>query len=243
MYKCVCGKEFDTANKLNGHRSGCKQYLGEERYYRIHKSRVAAGVKGSNIVNQNRIKSKQQKLQDWLNEKHICETCGCVMTEYYGSGRFCNKSCANKFPRNHHKKPIVYKNDLKLPCPYCNKTFPNKGGLTSHIIHKHIGVQNKGSRKYQYTTSHSRTGEYRINFENITVDEMKQYKQTHKNCEICGKSVEHIQKENNHFRGLCIDHNHENNRFRGLLCVTCNRNLGWFENNQQAVLNYLNKDY
>lgn len=243
MYKCVCGKEFDTANKYNGHRSSCRQYLGDERYFQIYQHRVAAGIKGSEIAKQNRSIKDSKKLQDWLNEKHTCQTCGKLLTEYFGSGRFCNQSCANRFPRNHHKKVTTYKNDLKIPCPYCERTFPNNGGLASHIIHKHLGVENKGNRKYHYTTSHSRTGEYRIDFENITVDGMKQYKEKQKTCEICGKSIEQIKQENNHFSELCIDHNHKNNQFRGLLCVTCNRNLGWFENNKQAVLNYLNKDY
>lgn len=241
MYICVCGKQFNTANQLNGHKSSCKQYLGEERYFKLKYLRRQAGIKGSDICSQKRKRQRAQKLQDWVDEKHKCETCGKIMTQFYGTGRFCNRQCSNKYPRNHNKKSKAYKNDLKIPCPYCGKTFPNRGGLTNHIIYKHLGVENKGKRLYHYTTTHSRTGEHRVDFPNITVEEMKQYKQIHTKCEICGKTIEEIKKENNQFKGLCIDHNHINNKFRGLLCVTCNRNLGWFEHNKDNVLNYLNK--
>jgi hypothetical protein len=37
----------------------------------------------------------QQKLEKWINEKHTCENCGKVMTQYFGRGRFCSRSCAN----------------------------------------------------------------------------------------------------------------------------------------------------
>lgn len=39
--------------------------------------------------------SKKLKLLNWIDEQHRCESCGKIMTEYYGSGRFCSKSCAN----------------------------------------------------------------------------------------------------------------------------------------------------
>lgn len=35
----------------------------------------------------------------WMLEKHLCECCGKLMTEFYGSGRFCSDYCAHS--RNH----------------------------------------------------------------------------------------------------------------------------------------------
>lgn len=31
-YMCGCGKEFDNPQKFNGHKSGCRIHLGEEKY-------------------------------------------------------------------------------------------------------------------------------------------------------------------------------------------------------------------
>ena len=62
-------------------------------------------------------------------------------------------------------------------------------------------------------------------------------------CEICGKSIDDLSTPTSkiQYKNLCIDHDHNTNKFRGLLCMTCNRNLGWYENNKDAVLQYLNK--
>lgn len=31
-YVCKCGKEFDSSQAFNGHKSGCRIHLGEEKY-------------------------------------------------------------------------------------------------------------------------------------------------------------------------------------------------------------------
>lgn len=51
-------------------------------------------------------------------------------------------------------------------------------------------------------------------------------------CLICGR----INTKN---RDLCVDHNHQTGRIRGLLCTGCNIRLGWFENNMETILKYL----
>lgn len=68
-----------------------------------------------------------------------------------------------------------------------------------------------------------------INVSNLYILE---YRKKYIVCEICGI------KEN---KKLCVDHDHKNNKFRGLLCSLCNRQLGWFENNKDNILKYLNK--
>lgn len=37
-------------------------------------------------------------LDKWISECHTCERCNRVMTEMYGSGRFCSRSCASGHP-------------------------------------------------------------------------------------------------------------------------------------------------
>ena len=50
----------------------------------------------SEIKKQRSEELRREKLRVWISEHHCCEICGKVMTEKYGSGRFCSKQCANK---------------------------------------------------------------------------------------------------------------------------------------------------
>lgn len=68
-YQCICGAAFEKSTSLNGHRSTCKQYKAW----------------------------KQEQLEIWISEEHKCENCGNIMTEYYGSGRFCSDYCAHSW--------------------------------------------------------------------------------------------------------------------------------------------------
>ena len=96
-YVCACGREFDTPQAFNSHKGNCKihliqKYGSYEKYLEVHnKNHENAGIKRS----QTRRNKKEKSLNDWISEKHICENCGKVMTEKYGSGRFCSRSCAN----------------------------------------------------------------------------------------------------------------------------------------------------
>src|SRR6266700_2269128 len=51
-------------------------------------------------------------------------------------------------------------------------------------------------------------------------------------CAICGRP------ESDFKYGLHIDHNHKTGEILGLLCITCNRALGLFENTQERFLAY-----
>lgn len=231
MFTCICGKQFKTKQSLNGHKGYCKKYLGEDKYLQIIKNNKNAQIKSKQtLINKNDLKQKQ-KLQQWIFEKHKCEKCGKIMIEKYASGRFCSKECARGFSnykgKDNEKKLKQLKYNFK--CPVCNNKYKSKSALTQHIKLSH--------NNYYVNNINIKCGNYELN---ITKTQLQEYRNNHFKCEICGKDVNDIKKENNHFNELCIDHNHVTHEFRGLLCMTCNRSLGWFEKNELAILNYLN---
>lgn len=217
MFKCVCGKEFESKQALSGHKSFCKEYLGEDRYLQIINKNKERQMKAKQTLMHNTKIKKEQELQQWISEKHKCEKCGKVMTEKYASGRFCCKECARGFS-NYKPKDL---SSLKYKCELCNKCYETESGLNMHISLKHK----------------PHIDDRLFILKNVTLDVtnkyLNEYRQTHTTCEICGKSVEDMHSN------LCIDHNHTTNKFRGLLCNSCNRSLGWFENNEQNILEYL----
>ena len=97
-YVCECGKTFSGGQAFNGHKSNCRIHLGEEKYKEAVDRRLKAAEKGRQALHEKSEKfhaKKDLELQQWIKEQHQCERCGKVMTEFYGSGRFCSKSCAN----------------------------------------------------------------------------------------------------------------------------------------------------
>ena len=53
-------------------------------------------------------------------------------------------------------------------------------------------------------------------------------------CAICNSKVGSTKHKN-----LSIDHDHKTGKIRGLLCTSCNRQLGWYENKKELVEKYL----
>lgn len=97
QYRCVCGKEFTRAQSFNGHKAHCKEHQ-LQKYGSLDLYRNA--IERSHKKTAQTIKNKQLSLKQedqlvWLNEQHLCETCGIIMTKKYGSGRFCSKSCSS----------------------------------------------------------------------------------------------------------------------------------------------------
>lgn len=89
-YECVCGKEFDYYKSFNAHRSSCKTYLGDDKYDKA----VYARNKKRKIE---AIKNADKKVKDFLATSPVCECCNRPLKSLFGSGRFCNRSCANKW--------------------------------------------------------------------------------------------------------------------------------------------------
>lgn len=98
-YTCLCGKTFTSSQSFAGHKSHCEIHLQSvgklESRKQAKKIGAAKGRAAQVHYRKVRSETKIQRLEKWLAEKHTCETCGKIMTEYYGSGRFCCKSCAS----------------------------------------------------------------------------------------------------------------------------------------------------
>ena len=104
VYICECGRKFDNPQAFNGHKSHCKVHQ-EFKYGNLttlntaQLARQEAFEKTMSAKKEKLLKEKQEikekELELWISEKHTCENCGKVMTERYGSGRFCSRSCAN----------------------------------------------------------------------------------------------------------------------------------------------------
>lgn len=101
IYKCVCGKEFQTANSFNGHKSHCAQHQiqkhGSLEFY--NERNKLSGEKHSDTSKNRNIDEAKKTLDLWLSTQPRCKTCNKIMTAKYGSGIYCSIECAHT--RNH----------------------------------------------------------------------------------------------------------------------------------------------
>ena len=102
-YKCECGKEFDNPQKFNGHKRHCVIHLeNTHKLEKMKKSEEFLKLQSYKALKEKSLENKKIKeelklkeLIKWISEKHTCEKCGKIMTEKFGSGRFCSRNCAN----------------------------------------------------------------------------------------------------------------------------------------------------
>lgn len=249
IYKCVCGREFDVPQAYNGHRSYCFQYLEsvnkQDSYYRIQKA-----------LDSRRQKKELKSLEEvtrWFSEQHTCERCGKIMTEKFGSGRFCSKQCANSRNHSQDTKNKISKGVRKqthCSCRFCGKVFETLLARSSHEKYCENNSNKLENKLTSYTSNIHQENLKTLYVTrggdtlNLTKEEINNYVKTHLQCEICGKTIEEIKQTNQKYRmkRLCIDHNHANNLFRGVLCPVCNRQLGWYEKNKESIEKYLERD-
>ena len=114
-YKCTCGLTFDNAQKFNGHKSRCKEHIESkglqfDQYKHTVATKISNAMKSVSISKKEETEQLQkQKDTQWIEEKHTCEKCGKVMTEKFGSGRFCSRQCANSHKKTDESKLKVSK--------------------------------------------------------------------------------------------------------------------------------------
>lgn len=105
IYRCECGKEFTNPQAFNGHKSHCAIHLCKtgKLQDRLNIDKTNS-IKISSSLKAVYAEKRNKEADEWKKSKHICERCGKIMTEKYGSGRFCSRACANK--RTHSNKTI-----------------------------------------------------------------------------------------------------------------------------------------
>lgn len=95
-YTCECGRTFSSSQAYNGHKSHCTIHLSYTNRLDVRKHIDATnGEKSGKKLHSDYISRKEAELATWLANNPTCERCGKIMTEYYGSGRFCSRFCAN----------------------------------------------------------------------------------------------------------------------------------------------------
>lgn len=120
-YICICGQELDNAQKFNNHKSHCKVHLEQNGNYEAYLIKRDKFITAGQLANHEKAQKRAEaELAVWISEQHVCERCGKVMTEKFGSGRFCSRACANARERSDETKAKISKaltkpTELKAP--------------------------------------------------------------------------------------------------------------------------------
>ena len=155
-HKCqYCGKVFNSGAALGGHTSNCKKYYikqyGSLELYTMIKQTQLKQRSNTIVAKTEEERAKQDKL--WKDEKHLCERCGKIMLEKFGTGRFCSRSCANS--RQHGEDTIrkisksMISKMLTYNCVDCGKQF-----LSSKYIEQRRYCLCKSCRQKKHSKQH-----------------------------------------------------------------------------------------
>lgn len=139
LYVCDCGKKFLKSQSFNAHKSHCKEhylkkYGNLEKFDEFKRNRI--NTKKSKKCSK-KLELKDKKYLSWLEEKHVCETCGIIMTSLFGSGRYCSRKCANSRKHSEITK-------LKIKTTLLSKHGGQKKN-TCVICNSNISVRNKNN--------------------------------------------------------------------------------------------------
>ena len=121
-FMCECGKVLTSSQSFNGHKSNCRVHLeATGKWEARQKSRKLGASKVKVKLKNIALKQKESKLARWLATEPKCERCGKLMTEKFGSGRFCSRACANVRLHTEETKDKI-RTAAKLSGPILSKT-------------------------------------------------------------------------------------------------------------------------
>ena len=151
----------------------------------------------------------------------ICELEDCEQVIYRYPYQIKEKT--NRFCSQSHSS-LAIKRTYKKSCQLCNLEFVAKSGAVKYCSQ----CKNSNPRFTTYIGSIIEST-YGITYNDYT----KMLKEQQNKCKICNIDFSLRKK------AAAVDHDHTTGKVRGLLCVVCNTNLGWYENNKNVVSKYL----
>ena len=220
VYICECGKEFVNPQSFNGHKSHCKIHLGDKWEARQVSMQNWIDA-GKMCAMNNSLLIKEQKEVDrlnWFNEKHYCETCGAIITEFIGSGRFCSTKCAHAYSSSFVNRSSTNKTVKSVKLTEEEKQLRKEQRLEQNILNK--------KEKYQkYLLDSSGYTEHMIRkFRPFFLEEQNCC------CAICGMKNEWQGKPLifilDHIDGDSTNNDRKNLRF---ICPNCDSQLDTYK--------------
>lgn len=157
IYTCECGKTFTNSQSFNGHKCHCKtfymkKYDSTEKYEQNKLIFVQNASNGQRKYAVQRLLKKQNEIEQWLKSEPKCESCGQIIKEKIGSGRFCSVSCTKRRKHSEETKQKIseslhkvsyntkrpkQKDEMVYECKICKKILMHKPktGLCQECLH------------------------------------------------------------------------------------------------------------
>lgn len=143
--------------------------------------------------------------------------------------RICNK-CNQEKPVTEFAKRNSRKRAYQYACKKCNSEYRKT----------HLEGKTLYNKEYWKNNKEKCSGRMRFWLYGITPEDYdKLYRQQNGCCALCGRHQSDLTKT------LCIDHDHKTGIVRGLLCLSCNRGVGYLQDDAELCLkayNYLRKN-
>ncbi len=110
-----------------------------------------------------------------------------------------------------------------------------RANLRRHYWRHHAEQIELGRKKWkERCMDRFRNSQYKRKYGITLADYNAMFEKQNGKCAICGSSA--AGKVGQHF---AVDHCHKTGKFRGLLCINCNGRLGWYEQHQSGIDEYV----